>query len=349
VVAAASSAAKFWLERGGFRAEVIDTVKLGQLHFRWSGNPARLAALFPELRRRLLADSEGLTANMRRRGGGIRSIELLDRTADEPRYFQICAAFETCNSMGANFINSVLEGFAASLEEFLMSQPGLSDAERDADVLMAILSNYTPDCRVRAWVECPVGSFDGICEEMDGATFAERFAAAVRIAAIDPFRAATHNKGIFNGVDAVVIATGNDFRAVEAGGHAFAARDGQYRSLSRCTVEDGAFRFELELPLALGTVGGLTALHPLAKTSLELLGQPSARDLMTIAAAVGLAQNFAAVRSLITTGIQHGHMKMHLTNILHHLGASESEIEAAQSHFSGKTISYSAVRAFLER
>ena len=119
-----------------------------------------------------------------------------------------------------------------------------------------------------------------------------------------------------------MLATGNDFRAIEACGHTYAGRDGQYRSLSSCTVQDGIFHFELEIPLALGTVGGLTSLHPLAKRSLEILGNPSAPELMCISAAVGLAQNFGAVRSLITTGIQQGHMKMHLTNILNHLNAN---------------------------
>ena len=184
---------------------------------------------------------------------------------------------------------------------------------------------------------------------MDAESLARRFAMAVRIAQIDPYRATTHNKGIYNGIDAVVLATGNDFRAIEACGHTYAARDGQYRSLSRCTVHDGIFHFELEIPLALGTVGGLTALHPLARLSLELLGRPSARELMQIVAAVGLAQNFAAVRSLVTTGIQQGHMKMHLTNILNHLGANEAESAAAQSYFTGQTVSFSAVRTFLDQ
>lgn len=353
VVAAASSAAKFWLDRGGFHTEVIDTVKLGQVHFRWAGTPARLQALSPDLKAKLLASVDDLTANMRQRGGGIRELELLDYTRQEPRYFQLRAAFDTCDSMGANFINSVLERFADTLEVFFTEQPGLNDVERDVDVLMSILSNYTPDCLVRAWVECPIASFEHETRarglDMDAATLAERFAAAVRIATLDPYRAVTHNKGIFNGIDAVVLATGNDFRAVEACGHAYAARDGQYRGLSRCAIENGVFRFEMDIPLALGTVGGLTALHPLARRSLELLGAPSARELMQIVAAAGLAQNFAAVRSLVTTGIQHGHMKMHLTNILNHLGASDAEAAAAEVFFDGQTVSFSAVRTYLEK
>lgn len=351
VVAAASSAAKFWLDRGGFHAEVLSTVKLGQVHFRWSGRPERLQVIFPLLKAHLLESTMDLTANMRLRGGGILDLQLHDFTALEPDYYQLRASFDTCDSMGANFINSVLERFARALESFITDYPELDDTERDVDVIMSILSNYTPDCVVRAWVECPIDSFAELAlqQGMEAYPLAQRFATAVRIARIDPYRAVTHNKGIFNGIDAVVLATGNDFRAIEACAHAYAARDGQYRGLSTCTIQDGLFRFELQIPLAVGTVGGLTALHPLAKRSLEMLGHPSATELMMIIACAGLAQNFGAVRSLITTGIQQGHMKMHLTNILNHLGAGEEEAAAAQGYFKNQTVSFSGARAFLEQ
>lgn len=351
VVAAASSAAKFWLERGGFHAEVLGTVKLGQVHFRWPCAAERLRVIFTELKPILLASAKDLTANMEKRGGGVIDIELIDFETVEPGYFQLRVSFQTCDSMGANFINSVLERFANTLEQFFTDQPGLSDQERDVEVIMSILSNYTPNCVVRVWAECPIASFSELAlqQGIEAAVLAERFAMAVRIAQIDPYRATTHNKGIYNGIDAVVLATGNDFRAIEACGHAYASRDGQYRSLSACSITDGVFKFELEVPLAMGTVGGLTALHPLARRSLELLGRPSVKELMCIAAAVGLAQNFAAVRSLITTGIQKGHMKMHLTNILNHLEATEAECAAAQLHFQHQTVSFSAARAFLDQ
>lgn len=349
VVAAASSAAKFWQERGGFHVEILGTVKLGQVHFYWPGEPAKMRTIFPEIKARLLNSCTDLTLNMQQRGGGVLDIELIDFEQVEPHYYQLRVSFETCNSMGANFINSVLERYADVLEDFFTQYPGLSDLERDAEVLMSILSNYTPQCVAHAWVECPIDSFAELARSqgMDAGTLAQRFSRAVRIAQIDPYRAATHNKGIYNGIDAVVLATGNDFRAIEAGGHAYASRDGQYRSLSRCSIADGVFRFELEIPLAMGTVGGLTTLHPLAKCSLELLGNPSARELMCITAAVGLAQNFAAVRSLITTGIQQGHMKMHMTNILNHLEANAEEAAAAQHYFQHQTVSFSSVRGFL--
>lgn len=347
VVAAAASAAKFWSTRGGFRAEVIDTRKLGQLHFTWPGDVRKLQALAPVWETRLRKEAAEITANMEKRGGGIRKIELLDLSDLEPNYYQLRVSFDTCDSMGANFINSVLERFGDSLQAFVETHPQLSDEERDLGVVMAILSNYTPECRVQVSVECPIDKLAGATPDMDAATFAQRFAQAVRIARIDPYRAVTHNKGIFNGIDAVVLATANDFRAVEAAGHAYAARDGQYRSLSQCTAADGHFRFWMDIPLALGTVGGLTKLHPLAKLSLDILGQPSATELMQIIAATGLAQNFAALRSLITTGIQQGHMKMHLLNILNHLGADATQRSQAITYFQDKVVSYTAVRDFI--
>lgn len=347
VVAAASAAAKFWLDRGGFKAEIVDTHKVGQVHFLWKGEPSRLKAAFPELRRQLLEGTAFLTANMRKRGGGLLDVELLDRTHLEPHYYQLKATFETCDSMGANFINSVLEESARMLATFVAGSRDLRPTEREVEVLMSILSNYTPDCLVRASVECPVselGMFDG---GMDAEQFARRFAAAVRIAGVDVHRATTHNKGIYNGVDAVALATGNDFRAIESCGHTYASRDGRYRSLSYCEIKDGVFRFWLDLPLAVGTVGGLTTLHPLARRAMEMLGHPTARELMAIIACLGLAQNFAAVRSLVTTGIQKGHMKMHLMNILNHLEAKEEEAKLAVAHFADKVVSFTAVREYL--
>jgi hydroxymethylglutaryl-CoA reductase len=212
---------------------------------------------------------------------------------------------------------------------------------------MAILSNYTPDCRVKAFVECEISDLNDPSLGMSAEEFAEKFARAIRISKVDVTRATTHNKGIFNGIDAVVVATGNDYRAVEACGHAYAARDGQYRGLSDVSLENGKFRFSLEIPLAIGTVGGLTSLHPLARLSLMMLGRPSASELMKIVATIGLAQNFAAVRSLITSGIQKGHMKMHLMNILNHLEASEKESEQAKKYFENEVISFKSVREFV--
>lgn len=349
VVAAAASAARFWLPLGGFHTEVVDTVKLGQLHFRWSGSPDRWAALFPALDTLLREETTHLTTNMAQRGGGIGRIDWLQKPELGPDYYQLLVSFQTCDSMGANFINSVLEEFGLILKGWAATAEQLTETERRLEIIMAILSNYTPDCVVRAWVECSLSDMEKVLNTGDDVRhFAQKFETAVNIAYHDPYRAVTHNKGIFNGIDAVVLATANDFRAIEACGHAYAARDGQYRSLSRCRITDDTFHFELEIPLALGTVGGLTKLHPLAKLSLQILGQPSARELMEIIAVTGLAQNFGALRSLVTTGIQAGHMKMHLQNILTHLGATPEQAAAAKLHFEQHPVSFTGVRAFLQ-
>lgn len=348
VVAAASSAAKFWLSRGGFKTRVLSTVKIGQIHFIWQGDSALLHQLFPAIKNKLLTESKHLGANMIKRGGGVTAIELLDFNHLEKGLYQIRIKFETVNSMGANFINTHLESFSKSLRSFFDSSDSLSPVNQNINVIMAILSNYTPECLVTASVSCPVSQLQGVYKEMKASDFAKKFRQAVRIAEIDIYRATTHNKGIFNGIDAVVIATGNDFRAVEAAGHAYASRDGVYKSLSHCHIENDIFTFSLTIPLAIGTIGGLTHLHPLAKKSLAILGEPDARLLMQIIAAVGLAQNFAAIKSLITSGIQDGHMRMHLMNILAHLEADENEKKMALTHFTNIPVSFSSVREFID-
>ncbi len=347
VVAAASSSAKYWMERGGFSTEVISTVKIGHIHFYTSGSVQLLRSVFAQLKASLMTEVKALTTNMNKRGGGILDIELLDFSELEPDYYQLRVKFETCDSMGANFINSVLEQFASSFVRFCKTNDVVRSTLGDIEVVMSILSNYTPECIVRSEVSCPISDLGKYPGGLSAEDFAKRFYKAVRIAQIDPYRAVTHNKGIFNGIDAVVLATGNDFRAIEAGGHAYAARDGQYRGLSQCTIDGGQFRFWLEIPLAVGTVGGLTNIHPVARRSIELLGHPSARQLMSIIASVGLAQNFAALRSLVTTGIQKGHMRMHLVNILRQFEATEKEIKQTLVYFKDKVVSFSAVRDYL--
>ena len=348
VVAAASMAAKYWMSRGGFKTTILGTIKIGQVHFKWFGGKELLIKIFPQIKADLIQEAKSITSNMDKRGGGILDIELLDFTEKEDGLYQLRCSFETCDSMGANFINSVLEQFGKSLQTFIFNHPSTSGQSNQLMVIMCILSNFTPDCLVRAEVSCPISELGTMGFDLDAEALAYKFWTAIRIAEIDPYRATTHNKGIFNGIDAVVLATGNDFRAIEACGHAYAAKDGQYKSLSHCSIEDDVFRFWIDMPLAVATVGGLTNLHPIAKKSLELLGNPTAEELMKVIAVTGLAQNFAAIRSLITTGIQSGHMKMHLVNILHQLKARDNEIESAVEHFSDKVVSFSAVRDFLE-
>jgi hydroxymethylglutaryl-CoA reductase len=337
VVAAASNAAKFWMQRGGFKAEVLSTTKVGQVHFMFHGADSEIEGIFKHIKPQFFEQTKAITKNMDARGGGILDIELVNKTAKISGYYQLQVTFETMDAMGANFINSCLEQIATTFKT-------CSD---DLQVVMSILSNYVPNCLVRAEVSCKVEDL-AIDASISGQEFADTFIQAVRIAEVEPYRAVTHNKGIMNGVDAVVLATGNDFRAVEAGVHAYAARGGSYSSLSHASIENGVFKFWIELPLALGTVGGLTGLHPMVKTALELLGNPSAKELMEIVAVAGLAQNFAALKSLTTTGIQQGHMKMHLFNILNQFEATESEKLILVAHFKTNTVTHSAVVEAIE-
>ena len=348
VVAAASKAAKYWSERGGFKATVLDTQKVGQVHFMYDGPTEKLQQFYTRIEDKFIRDTNTITQKMRSRGGGILQIELRDKTNEIPGYFQLHCTFETKDAMGANFINSCLEQMAKTLE---------AEAAKDAkisvfklEVVMSILSNYVPDCLVRAEVSCPVSDMEE--EGVSGEAFATKFVQAVSIAMVEPYRAVTHNKGIMNGIDAVVLATGNDFRAIEAGVHAFASKHGSYSSLSRAEITDQngeqIFRFWMDIPLALGTVGGLTRLHPLVKLALEVLGKPRAEELMQITAVAGLAQNFAALRSLTTTGIQKGHMKMHLLNLLNQLGANAEEKTALVDYFKDHTVTNASVEKALE-
>lgn len=347
VVAAAAKAAKFWSTRGGFKATVLNTEKIGQVHFIYKGEESKLNLFFAQIKNKFFSETESITVNMQKRGGGILDINLKDKTDLLPNYFQLHATFETKDSMGANFINSCLEQFAKTLKEEAQHYDLFTDAEKDIEVVMSILSNYVPNCIVRAEVSCPVADL----EEKhipNPKEFAAKFVQAIQIAEVEPYRAVTHNKGIMNGVDAVVLATGNDFRAVEAGIHAYAARTGKYSSLSHAKIEDGIFTFWLEIPLALGTIGGLTSLHPLVKLSLEMLEKPSAKELMQYVAVAGLAQNFAALRSLTTTGIQEGHMKMHLNNIINQFEANNEERILIHKYFKKNTVSHSAVVTYIE-
>ncbi|HEA28967.1 MAG TPA: hydroxymethylglutaryl-CoA reductase, degradative [Leeuwenhoekiella sp.] len=347
VVAAASKAAKFWMTRGGFKAEVLSTVKIGHVHFTYDGEPDELILFFEEIKSKLIKEAQPITKKMDSRGGGILDIVLKNKTKALDNYYQLHCTFETLDAMGANFINSCLEQFAETLQREFEHHEITKEYEAKLTVIMSILSNYVPECIVEASISCPIADLaEG--PGFDAQLFATKFEQAVQIAQIEPYRAVTHNKGVMNGVDAVIIATGNDFRAVEAGIHAYAARKGSYRSLTQVKLEDGQFTFSIKLPLALGTVGGLTNIHPLVKLNLELLGNPSAEELMQIVAVAGLAQNFAAIKSLTTTGIQKGHMKMHLMNILNQVGASENEKHQAINHFKTNKVTHSAVEDYVE-
>lgn len=349
VVAAASNAAKFWIKRGGFTAKVVSTEKIGNVHFMFEGDVQKLVQFVERIQPIFRTQTAEITQNMEKRGGGILAIELVDKTAQLANYYQLHATFDTKDSMGANFINSCLEVFANVLRDEMAKDDSFTDTEKNSlQIIMSILSNYVPNCVVRAEVSCSIAQLAS--KEIENPReFAERFVQAVKIAEIEPYRAVTHNKGVMNGVDAVVLATGNDFRAVEAGVHAFAAKNGKYSSLSHAEIIDNTFRFWIDLPLALGTVGGLTNLHPMVKFAFELLDKPNAEELMQIIAVAGLAQNFAAIKSLTTTGIQKGHMKMHLMNILNQLDATQLEREKVVKHFEKEIVTHSAVVNFVNQ
>jgi hydroxymethylglutaryl-CoA reductase len=347
VVAAAAKSAKYWSTRGGFKASVLSSEKIGQVHFIYKGDVKKLEDFFKKIKPKFFEATESITKNMQKRGGGILDIALRNKTQELENYFQLHVTFETKDSMGANFINSCLEQLAKTLKAEAQENSFFTEDEKNLQVVMSILSNYVPNCIVRAEVSCKV---EELAEKNieNPQEFAEKFVQAVAIAEVEPYRAVTHNKGIMNGVDAVVLATGNDFRAVEAGVHAYASRNGKYSSLSHAKIENGIFTFWMEIPLALGTVGGLTSLHPLVKMALEILGKPSAHELMQLVAVTGLAQNFAALRSLTTTGIQEGHMKMHLNNILNQFQATKEERIAIAKHFENNTVSHSSVVELIE-
>jgi hydroxymethylglutaryl-CoA reductase len=347
VIAAASKAAKFWQDKGGFKTEVLGTTKVGHVHFDFKGNAEELKHFFTQIKPLFFSSTASITKNMVRRGGGIKDIQLIDKTQELDNYFQLYCTFETKDAMGANFINSCLEQFGQTLEAEALTHQAFKTENTFPEVIMCILSNYVPECLVRAEVSCPISNLGKTQEEAN--RFVKKFSQAIKIAKIEPYRAVTHNKGIMNGVDALVLATGNDFRAVEAGVHAYAAREGSYSSLTHVEAKDGVFKFWIEIPLALGTIGGLTSLHPLVKLSLAMLGNPTAEKLMRITAVAGLAQNFAAVNSLVTTGIQKGHMKMHLMNILNQFEANKGEREEAVEYFKTHTVTHSEVISLLER
>ena len=347
VVAALSNSSKFWYDRGGFRSKVISKIKTGQVHFKYNGNAENLKKFIKDNEHRLIESTNSISQRMKKRGGGVSKIKLVNKSLELKSYYQLHVEFKTIDSMGANFINSCLEIISKNFKEFLNDSSEFKESEKKIEIIMSILSNYTPECIVESSVECKVddlGNIDG----MSSKEFALKFKDAFDIANVDISRAVTHNKGIMNGIDAVLISTGNDFRAVEAGIHAFASSKGKYNSLSECTITNNMFKINLKIPLSIGTVGGVTDIHPMVKLSLKMLENPTSDDLMNIICSVGLAQNFAAVKSLVTSGIQKGHMKMHLINLLIKQNATKNQIDKSEEYFRDKDINSQSVKDFLD-
>ena len=316
VIAAASNAAKMIRSGGGFVAEQDESLMIGQVELYDVPDAQQATDAIQAARDELLERATEAAPGLTPYGGGPRDLEVRD-LGDGMLVVHVLV--DCCDAMGANMVNTIAETIAPRVAELARGRVGLR-----------ILSNLADRRRVR--VTCRVEP-EALCERgarqpaVRGAEIADGIVRASRFAEVDPYRAATHNKGIMNGVDAVVMATGNDWRAVEAGAHAYAARRGRYEPLATWRREGTVLVGVLELPLALGTVGGTLRVHPGARLALELMGATSARDLAFAAASVGLASNLAAVRALATEGIQRGHMTLHARSVAVAVGACDDEID----------------------
>lgn len=298
VIEAASKAAGFWYDHGGFHAEDFGTVKRGYIHLMWSGDSKTLESLYKQFVKELETKNFDIPGDLSDQGMKISETWLSDMTSEMDHYYLFGFSIETGKQKGAGFINSFLEKNAREFKKYTeQHEPG------KLEILMAVLSNYTPGSFVKMKVECPVHALGELNTSMEGSQFAEKFQRAVQVGKHSVSRAVTNNKGIMNGIDAVLMATGNDFRAVEAGAHAYSITKGKPVSLSDCEVTNDTFTFRITIPIALGIENEVTRLHPLASRSLEILGHPSVKELMKITAAVGLASNFGGITSLITANI----------------------------------------------
>ncbi|TMA45854.1 MAG: hydroxymethylglutaryl-CoA reductase, degradative [Deltaproteobacteria bacterium] len=309
VIAAASRAALVARSGGGFAAEADPGAMIGQIQLVDVPDPGAAVERVGAARARILAAAEELTPGLCQRGAGPRDVEVrLVRTQRGETMVVVHVLLDTGDAMGANAVNSLVEGLAPMVAEVA-----------GGTVCLRILSNLADRRLARAAVRVPVTALAR--EGIDGTEVARRMVAAYEFAAADPYRAATHNKGIMNGIDALAVATGNDWRAIEAGAHAYACRDGAYRSLTQWEMADGHLTGTLELPMAVSTVGPLVQSHPRVRLALRLLGVSGARDLAAIMTAVGLASNMAAMQALATEGIQKGHMALHARAVSHAAGA----------------------------
>lgn len=314
VVASASYIAKVVREAGGFTTEATDRVMIGQIQVVGCPDLHAAKAAILEEKEALMERANAAQPSIVARGGGTKDLDVrILNEASDSAYQQMLVLHiyvNTCDAMGANIINTMVESLAPSVERLTKGK-----------VYLRILSNLADRCLARAKCVIPpkLLESDGFSGEevRDGVVLAYEFAAS------DPYRAVTHNKGVMNGIDPVVIATGNDWRAVEAGAHAYASRYGQYGSMTTWSIDDsGNLVGELELPMSLGIVGGATRVHPMSKLALEILDVESAAELSEIIVAVGLAQNLGALKALVTDGIQKGHMALHSRSVAVAAGAT---------------------------
>ena len=337
VVAAASYASKIIKRAGGFTAQVHERQMIGQVALYQVAEPEQAQEKIVSKKAELLELANQAYPSIVKRGGGARDLHV-EQIKGETDFLVVYLHADTQEAMGANMLNTMLEALKPVLEELSQGQS-----------LMGILSNYATDSLVTA--NCRI-AFRYLSPQRDqGREIAEKIALASQFAQIDPYRAATHNKGIFNGIDAILIATGNDWRAIEAGAHAFASRDGRYQGLSQWTLdmEREELVGEMTLPMPVATKGGSIGLNPRVALSHELLGNPSAKELAQIIVSIGLAQNFAALKALVSTGIQQGHMKLQAKSLALLAGASESEVAPlVERLIADKTFNLETAQRYLE-
>ena len=337
VVAAASYASKIIKRAGGFTAQVHQRQMIGQVALYQVAEPEQAQEKIVSKKAELLELANQTYPSIVKRGGGARDLHV-EQIKGETDFLVVYLHVDTQEAMGANMLNTMLEALKPVLEELSQGQS-----------LMGILSNYATDSLVTA--SCRI-AFRYLSRQKDqGRGIAEKITLASQFAQADPYRAATHNKGIFNGIDAILIATGNDWRAIEAGAHAFASRDGHYQGLSRWTLdfEREELVGEMTLPMPVATKGGSIGLNPRVALSHELLGNPSAKELAQLIVSIGLAQNFAALKALVSTGIQQGHMKLQAKSLALLAGASESEVAPLVDRLiADKTFNLETAQRYLE-
>lgn len=337
VVAAASYASKIIKRAGGFTAQVHQRQMIGQVALYQVAEPEQAQEKIASKKAELLELANQAYPSIVKRGGGARDLHV-EQIKGEPDFLVVYIHVDTQEAMGANMLNTMLEALKPVLEELSQGQS-----------LMGILSNYATDSLVTA--SCRI-AFRYLSRQKDqGREIAEKIALASQFAQADPYRATTHNKGIFNGIDAILIATGNDWRAIEAGAHAFASRNGHYQGLSQWTLdlEREELVGEMTLPMPVATKGGSIGLNPRVALSHELLGNPSAKELAQIIVSIGLAQNFAALKALVSTGIQQGHMKLQAKSLALLAGASESEVAPlVERLIADKTFNLETAQRYLE-
>lgn len=337
VVAAASYASKIIKRAGGFTAQVHQRQMIGQVALYQVANPELAQEKIASKKAELLELANQAYPSIVKRGGGARDLHV-EQIKGETDFLVVYLHVDTQEAMGANMLNTMLEALKPVLEELSQGQS-----------LMGILSNYATDSLVTA--SCRI-AFRYLSPQKDqGREVAEKIALASQFAQADPYRATTHNKGIFNGIDAILIATGNDWRAIEAGAHAFASRDGRYQGLSQWTLDKEREELvgEMTLPMPVATKGGSIGLNPRVALSHELLGNPSAKELAQIIVSIGLAQNFAALKALVSTGIQQGHMKLQAKSLALLAGASESEVAPlVERLIADKTFNLETAQRYLE-